>query len=143
MAGRVSRILRRRGAPPDTIDDALQTAAMRALKRSEGFDSPDGLVNWLVKVAWHEIQAEWRRHARLETGPVPERSGPPDPADVVEDRLALDAVADGLASLSDAEREAILGGVDRSGDSPASTKMRRYRARKHLAAIVAATKTGT
>lgn len=139
MESRVTRILHRRGAPLATIDDALQTAAMRALQRPEGFDGLDGLVNWVVKVAWHEVQAEWRRHARLETGPVPERSGAPDPAEVIEDRLALATVADMLVSLSDPEREAILGGMDGGGDSSASLKMRRYRARKHLAALVART----
>lgn len=143
MASRVTRILGRRGAPHDMIDDALQTAAMRALKRSDGFDSLDGLVNWLVKVAWHEVQAEWRRQARLDPGEVPERPGSPDPAEVIEGRLALDAVADSLASLSDAERGAILGPEDRADDSIAITKMRRYRARRHLAAVVAATKTST
>lgn len=40
------------GAPPVTIDDALQTAALRALCRHEGFDSFNGLVSWVIVVAW-------------------------------------------------------------------------------------------
>ncbi|HVA06849.1 MAG TPA: sigma factor [Acidimicrobiales bacterium] len=140
MAERVTRVLRRRGAPPTTIDDAIQTAALRALCRHEGFDSFDGLVSWVIVVAWHEVQAEWRHAARADLGEVPENPVGPDPAAVVESHIALDAVADGLSSLSDAEREAILAPlVDDAaseGSDDAREKMRRHRARRHLADLV-------
>ena len=94
--------------PPRSIDDAVQTAVLRALGRDEGFDTLGGLVNWVIVVAWHEIQAEWRRGARIELGDVPESPAGPDPAEIAETHLALDAVADGLSTLSDRERQAIL-----------------------------------
>jgi DNA-directed RNA polymerase specialized sigma24 family protein len=140
VAERVTRVLRRRGAPPTTIDDAIQTAALRALCRHEGFDSFDGLVSWVIVVAWHEVQAEWRHAARADLGEVPENPVGPDPAAVVESHIALDAVADGLSSLSDTERQAILAPlVDdtaSAGPDDARVKMRRHRARQHLAELV-------
>ena len=137
---RVTRVLRRRGAPPTAIDDAVQTAALRALCRREGFDSFDGLVSWVIVVAWHEVQAEWRHNARADLGEVPERPVGPDPASVVESHIEIDAVANGLSSLSNAEREAILSPLvdGRAPDRPydAQAKMRRYRARRHLAELI-------
>jgi hypothetical protein len=91
-------------------------------------------------VAWHEIQAEWRRCARIELGDVPESPAGPDPAEIAEAHLALGAVADGLSTLSDRERKAILSpildDIADSGVKDAAEKMRRYRARQHLAHIV-------
>lgn len=91
-------------------------------------------------VAWHEIQAEWRRSARIELGDVPENPAGPDPAEIAEAHLALGAVADGLSSLSDRERQAILSPIlDDIADGSvedAAAKMRRYRARQHLADVV-------
>ena len=99
-----------------------------------------GLVNWVIVVAWHEIQAEWRRGARIELGEVPENPAGPDPAEIAESHLALDAVADGLSTLSDAERQAILsplvGETASAGPGDARVKMRRHRARQHLAELV-------
>ena len=122
------------------IDDAVQTAALRAICRREGFDSFDGLVSWVIVVAWHEVQAEWRHAARSHLGEVPENPVGPDPAAVVEFHIALDAVADGLPSLSDAEREAILAPLvddaESEGPDDARVKMRRHRARQHLADLV-------
>ncbi len=134
------RILRRRGAPPSTIDDAIQTAALRALQRAGGFDGIDGLVSWATNVAWHEVQVEWHRRARAGPGEIPEVPGGEDPGRVVAGRLALDAVVEGLATLKEADRHAILSALDeRHGDDAALSakeKMRRHRARQHLAAVI-------
>lgn len=137
VTNRVGRILRNRGAPATTIDDALQTAALRALCRSEGFDSHEGMVAWETVVAWHEVQNEWRRQARVELGGIAERPDGPDPAAVVERRLELETVVEGLMELSIKEREAILAVPETTADAAerARMKMRRYRARKHLAAL--------
>jgi DNA-directed RNA polymerase specialized sigma24 family protein len=136
----VTRVLRRRGAPPASIDDAVQTAVLRALGRDGGFDSLGGLVNWVIVVAWHEIQAEWRRSARIELGDVPEGPAGPDSAEIAEAHLALGAAIDGLSTLSDRERQAILSPIlDDIADGrveDAAAKMRRHRARRHLAAVV-------
>ena len=116
----------------------MQTAALRALSRPEGFDTIDGLAKWMVVVAWHEVQAEWRHQARAEFGEVPDVPGGPDPASVVEGRLVLDAVVDGLASMDDGEREAIASAFDDDRGVPqdARLKMRRYRARQRLSLLV-------
>jgi DNA-directed RNA polymerase specialized sigma24 family protein len=140
VSERVRRTLKRRGAPEDTIDDALQSAAMKAFCHTDGFDSQEGMVRWVTVVAWNEVQAEWRRRARLQVGDLPEQASAVDPAARVEINLELDAVADGLARLSDAERRAVFSGIAREQDSrhpeDARSKMRRYRARQHLAHLV-------
>jgi DNA-directed RNA polymerase specialized sigma24 family protein len=138
---RVTRVLRKRGAPPATIDDAVQTAALRALCRTDGFDSFAGLINWVTVVAWHEVQAEWRQRARIELGAVPEQATEPDPADVMENHLAVDAVVDSLCALTPDEREAILAPLAKeagstNGPDDARTRMRRHRARQRLAELV-------
>ncbi len=117
------------------VDDALQTAALRALCRAEGFDSLDGLVKWAIAVAWHEVQDEWRRQARVAPGEIPEHPDRTDTPTVVEYRLVLDAAAAGLASLTRAERDAILAASTAEIDDAerSRVKMRRYRARQRLA----------
>jgi hypothetical protein len=94
----------------------------------------------VIVVAWHEVQAEWRHAARADLGEVPEIPVGPDPAAVVESHIALDAVATGLSSMSEAERYAILAPlVDDTGSAgpdDARVKMRRHRARQHLAELV-------
>lgn len=138
----VRRVLRARGAPPPLIDDAIQNAALRALGRKEDFDTIDGLVRWATVVAWREVQGEWRRQAKSSAGPVPEQSDWSDPATEVEHRITLHAVVTGLKALSASEREAIVSSLwetrtlEPRGTSGA--KMRRYRARRRLAALVAA-----
>jgi hypothetical protein len=99
------------------------------------------LTNWVTVVAWHEVQAEWRLRARIEPGAVPEQPTEPDPAHVVETHLAVDAVVDGLSALTPDEREAILAPLAEdagSSDGPddARTRMRRHRARQHLAELI-------
>jgi DNA-directed RNA polymerase specialized sigma24 family protein len=111
------------------------------LCRSDGFDSFAGMINWVTVVAWHEVQAEWRQRARVELGAVPEQATEPDPADVVESHLVVDAVVGGLSALTPDEREAILAplaedaGIS-NGPDDARTRMRRHRARQHLAELI-------
>jgi DNA-directed RNA polymerase specialized sigma24 family protein len=142
VEARVRSVLRGRRAPPATIDDALQTAALRALQRDRGFDTIDGWVNWTIEVAWHEVQIEWRRQARAAPGEVPDLPGGRDPAQVVEARLTLDATRKGLDTLRMNDRDAILLALDHQGDAEcpltAREKMRRYRARQRLAALLEA-----
>ena len=136
----MQRILRSRGAPPSTIDDAVQTAAERSLLRRDGFDTLQGWINWAVKVAWHDVQAQWKREARSVLGDAADRPGGIDPATVVEQQAELATALQGFDALTDAERRAIIQGLDDfvpSPPLPAHEKMRRYRARRRLAAIVA------
>jgi hypothetical protein len=55
--------------------------------------------------------------------------------------MALEAVTGALAALSDSERRTILSSLDDGGlgdePLPAAEKMRRYRARRKLAAFLA------
>lgn len=141
VVARVTHTLRRRGAPSALIEDAIQTAAMRALSRTEPVaGGRDGLVRWTTTVAWHEIVAEWRRQSRVDSAPDFDPPGEGDPAPIVESRLMVEAVAASLEDLSLSEQEVVLSGIDRThlGSLPESsrTKVRRYRARQHLAALV-------
>ena len=140
METKVRRILRSRGAPPFTVDDAIQAAAERALLRTDGFDSLQGWINWTVKVAWHEVRSQWKREARSVLGDPTETPDGPDPASTVENQFELAATIRGLVALTDEDQRAILSGLAEEGLSEplaAREKMRRYRARRRLAALVA------
>lgn len=137
---KVRRILRSRGSPSSTVDDALQTAAERAFVRAETFDSVQGWINWTVKVSWHEVQAQWKRDARSAPCESLEFSGGRDPATVVEQELELAAAIRGLRELGPDDRQAIVEGLDDGASGvplAAREKMRRYRARRRLASVVA------
>lgn len=91
-------------------------------------------------MAWHEVQAQWKREARSAPGDPADTAGGPDPASTVEHQLELAAAIKGLVALTDADRRAIIDGLDDEGLSEplaAREKMRRYRARRRLAALVA------
>jgi DNA-directed RNA polymerase specialized sigma24 family protein len=137
----VRRVLLRRGAPSALVDDAIQMAAERALRRREPFDGIQGWTAWTIKVAWHEVQHEWRRQSRLEAGEPPDRPDAADPATVTDHRLELEAVAMALSELKPGDRTAALAGLDpnEAAAEPLSPseKMRRYRARRRLAALIA------
>lgn len=113
---------------------------MRALQRREGFDSIDGCVNWTTRVAWHEVQAEWYRQARVTPGEIPDLADGRDPARVTEARLILDATKRILDTLKIDDRKAILSVLDERGVSEgrltAREKMRRHRARQRLAVLL-------
>lgn len=133
------RVLRRRGSPTATIDDALQTAAERALTRADPFDSLQGWINWTVTVAWHEVQAQWKRQARSVPDELLDVPGDPDPAVIVERHLQVEAVVRALSTVSESDRRAILEALDDTVPArplAAQEKMRRYRARRALATIV-------
>ena len=114
--------------------------AERSLVRAGTFDSLQGWSNWTVKVAWHEVQAQWKRDARSVPGGEPtDTPGGPDPAGVVEQQLKLAAVIQGLITLRDSDRQAIIEDLDDEAlrePLAGREKMRRYRARRRLAAIV-------
>lgn len=145
VAPKARAVLLRRGAPASVVDDAIQTAGERSLRRREPFDGIQGWTNWTIKVAWHEVQAEWRRQARVEAGAPQEQLDRLDPALVTEYRLELAAVALALPELKPSDRAAALAGLDDDANAAeplsASEKMRRYRARRRLAALVAGTGT--
>ena len=93
-----------------------------------------------MKVAWHEVQAQWKREARSVLDEPADAPGGADTEYVVEHQLKLEAAIRGLVTLTDADREAIISGLEQEGPSvplAARDKMHRYRARRRLAALVA------
>ena len=139
MIERVRRVLLRRGATIEVIEDSLQSTALHLLDRREGFDSFDGLVAWVITVAWNEAKMVWRKQARVELGEVPERPDSLDSAAAFQSRIDLTAVLDALTALTDNERHAISSALVDGGEcslTPAA-KMRRHRARQRLASLAA------
>jgi DNA-directed RNA polymerase specialized sigma24 family protein len=122
------------------VEDAIQTAAMRALSRTKPVTGgQEGIVRWTTTVAWHEVVAEWRRQSRVEATADLDPPGEGDPAPIVECRLMAEAVRAGFRSLSVGEQEVVLSRLDETrhgGPEPSRTKVRRYRARQHLAALI-------
>ena len=122
------------------VDDALQSAACQLIGRARSFDSFEGLVGWVIKVAWNSVLMEWRRELRARPGDVGDGLAERDPVEIVEGRIELETTAAALRALSDVEREAILSGLvdeaDRAGAEEPRIKMRRHRARRQLANIV-------
>ena len=100
----------------------------------------EGLVRWTTVVAWHEVVAEWRHQSRVEPTADLDPPGEGDPANIVEYRLMVEAVTAGFKDLSVGDQEAVMSRLD--GTRPESrpetsrTKVRRHRARQHLAARV-------
>ena len=121
------------------VDDALQIAARQLIAHPQSFDSIEGLIGWVIKVAWNALQMQWRHDARAGPSGVHQDADADDPAEVVERRIDLAATITALRTLSDAEREAIVSALvdEPRHDAPeeARLKMRRYRARRHLAAL--------
>ena len=121
------------------VDDALQIAARQLITHAQCFDSFEGLIAWVIKVAWNALQMQWRRDARALPSEVYPNVDAYDPAEVVERRIDLAVTIAALHALSDAEREAIVSGLveelGHDGPEDARLKMRRYRARRHLAVL--------
>jgi len=98
-------------------------------------------MNWTIKVAWHEVQAEWRRQARVLSGDPPESLEVVDTAAIAEHRFEWSSLSNAFTGLRPADRAALLAGLDENADGgplSASEKMRRFRARRRLAALMAA-----
>lgn len=121
------------------VDDALQIAARQLIAHAQSFDSFEGLIAWVIKVAWNALQMQWRRDARALPSEVYPNAEADDPAEVVERRIDLAATIAALQTLSDAEREAIVSALveepRHDGPEEARLKMRRYRARRHLGVL--------
>ena len=121
------------------VDDALQIAACQLIGRGRSFDSFEGLVGWVIKVAWNSVLMEWRRESRTRPGDVGAGLAERDSVEIVEGRIDLAATIAALQTLSDAEREAIVSALvekpRHDGPEEARIKMRRYRARRHLAVL--------
>ena len=138
VAERLGGILGARGTAPPDIDDALQTAAERALRRKVPFDGPEDLFAWALTVAERAVIDAYRRKRRIVWEPPPDS---PDGTDVdrqVRCRLALEALAPAVRGLRPRERDALLEpGAVVPGSRDARTRaVVRFRARAKLAAAV-------
>ena len=138
VAGRLGRVLSAKGTARQDVDDALQTAAERALRRQVPFDGPDDLYAWASTVAQRALIDAYRQQRRM-TGQTPDEG--PAPGDLerqVRCRLAIEALVPAVRELKPEERAALSVS---SGCEPGSREARaqavhRFRARAKLAAIV-------
>ena len=137
VAGRLNRMLRRRGVNLATAEDVVQETAVRVLRTRVAYADADDLYRWASVVAWRLAVDTRRKESRADPGPVPDSPSPVNVALAVEQRTALEAVGRGLRALSPSDRSAILGGAGSSG--PPLTRqqsvllaVRRHRARSRL-----------
>jgi RNA polymerase sigma-70 factor (ECF subfamily) len=126
---------RRRVGAFDAPDVVSEVFAVAVAKRRK---VPDDALPWLYRTAWNVIANHWRaeeRRRRL----VVAATAAADPADDVTERAVL---VEAVASLSDADREALLltawEGLDARdaaravGVSTATFSVRLHRARRRL-----------
>lgn len=143
VAAELWRSLRRRGMAADEASEVVQEVAYRALARDVVFDGVDGLRRWAFVVARNEMAQQARQRARVEPHPDPDSGATRDTADIVESRLATQAVTAAFVQLSASDqavlREAATGeAAARPGrDRRAAVRLnvQRHRARQRLRAL--------
>lgn len=91
----------------DLMDDALQSAYLRAFRSVRSFRGGSSLATWLYRIAYNACLDELRRRVSRPEVPLADAAGtgPSDPADLVAGRVELGAA---LASLSAEVRAAVL-----------------------------------
>lgn len=152
VAARLERSLSRRGVDRLSREDIVQDVAVRALVNRVSFGSAEDLVGWALTVGhnlWTDEGRRWVRRGGAclplldneddDNGCIGIASGV-DPAGLVEDRLALQAVVEALRSMSAADRESIvrlMEGVHSRGRAETNRwGQRRSRVRQRLRAVV-------
>jgi hypothetical protein len=134
---RVAAVLTARGLQAADVDDVTQEVAVRALRGSQHFGSQEHFVRWCCRVAMNLHVDAVRRQRRLSPHPPPDGPGLEDTAGAAVHRMALDALAAGVAELSPEERQLLL------DPQPAGSRreavglaVRRHRLRARLATLV-------
>jgi hypothetical protein len=119
------------------VDDVVQEVAIRALRAPTRFASEDHFARWCCRVAIN-LHIDTTRHQRLlSSQPPPEVASFHDTATAVERRMALQAVAAGLASLSSEERSLLFDAEPADSRREAvRLAVRRHRLRARLASLV-------
>ena len=134
----VDRLLRAHHVSAADREDIVQEVAARAFVRQDEFTSLNHLTRWSCRVAANLRVDQLRRERRHTDAEVPERAAAVETAQLVEGRVALEAVLSAVSQLSDADRIALFGDRERSEDRREAVKfaVRRHRARARLAAMV-------
>jgi hypothetical protein len=134
---RVAAVLTARGLQTADVDDVTQEVAVRALRGSRRFVSQEHFVRWCCRVAMNLHIDAVRRQRRLSPHPPPDVPALQDTAGAAVHRMALDALAAGVAELSPEERQLLL------DPQPADSRreavglaVRRHRLRARLATLV-------
>jgi len=134
---RVAAVLTARGLQAADVDDVTQEVAIRALSGGRHFVSQEHFVRWCFRVAMNLHIDAVRRQRRLSPHPPPDGPGIQDTAGAAAHRMALDALAAGVAELSPEERQLLL------DPQPADSRreavglaVRRHRLRARLATLV-------
>ena len=137
-AASVDRLLRGHHVSAPDRDDIIQEVAARAFIRQDEFTSLNHLTRWSCRVAANLRVDQLRRNRRLSDADVPEQSTSVDTAQLVEGRVALEAVLSAVSRLSDADRVALFGEREDAEDRRGAVRLavRRHRARARLAAMV-------
>jgi RNA polymerase sigma factor (sigma-70 family) len=93
------------GSTPELADDLAQETFIKAHRGLHGFRGAASFQSWLCAIAANELRAEWRRRARREQF-LDEESG--DGASMEKDPVLTRDLAQGLASLPEAQRAALV-----------------------------------
>lgn len=131
IEGRVLGGLRRRGVDPETARDAMQDALVQLYRTRPTFRGPAGLARWLSLVAYRASEKATERAARA-IGPIPNDDEVRDAAQVVESRLAFEAVAHELRALRPKDRALIESSLQEGEDTVSKTEEERQRRRLRL-----------
>ena len=90
---------------PELADDLAQETFIKAHRGLRGFRGAASFHTWLCAIAANELRAEWRRRARREQFLDEE---PGDEASMEKDPGLTRDLAQGLASLPEAQRAALV-----------------------------------
>jgi hypothetical protein len=137
-AAALEKSLRRRGVPRSDIDDVVQSTAERAMRQGVPTEDPEKFGAWCHAVARNIAADDYRKHARVRVGEVPERRDDRDIGDAVAARQSVKRFREEAALLPPVERAAILspesGATERS--LVVSLAVARLRARRKLRHII-------
>lgn len=134
---RIAAVLGARGLQCADVDDVAQEVAVRALRQRGTFGSYEHFVRWCCRVAINLQVDTARRQRRLDPSPPPDVAGHHDTAASAQRRMALEAVAAGIAELTPEERRLLFEQEPTASRREAvRLAVRRHRLRARLAALM-------
>ena len=134
---RVASVLGGRGLQGADVDDLAQEVAIRALRDRGRFGSHEHFVRWCCRVAINLHNDAARRQRLVNLCPPVDAASTHDTAAAAQGRMALEALAAGLAELSPEGRRLLLEpGPAGSRRETVRLAVRRHRLRARLAALV-------
>ncbi len=141
MLPRVTALLRRMGADPETAVDVAQETALSAMRHEVPFTDAQDLLGWALVVAKHNYLGVLRRRRAVPLESPPERRARDDVESIVVQRDAVARVGQALSDLSERDR-ALIRSIARGDVLPKDPlesrreAVRRFRARARLLAKV-------